>query len=120
LPASGEAERLAQSLGVCAPRSASAVEADRRRPGHRRPRRDARNSLPHGLQNLEIGHQHVAEEVGSTDDGPLDRPDVRIWDEIRVRLRNQAIENAAVHDKDFVPLRSVLHAPMHRTDARCR
>jgi p-hydroxybenzoate 3-monooxygenase len=45
-------------------------------------------------------------------DGPGDWPDERIWDEIRRRLRDDGIENAVVHDKDFVPLRSVVYAPM--------
>lgn len=45
-------------------------------------------------------------------DGPADWPDQRIWDEIRLRLGDAKIENAVVHDKDFVPLRSVVYAPM--------
>lgn len=45
-------------------------------------------------------------------DGPADWPDARIWDEIRLRLGDDGIENAVVHDKDFVPLRSVVYAPM--------
>ncbi|WP_407160289.1 4-hydroxybenzoate 3-monooxygenase [Bradyrhizobium sp. STM 3557] len=45
-------------------------------------------------------------------DGLADWPDQRIWDEIRLRLREQTIENAAVHDKDVVPLRCVVHVPM--------
>ena len=45
-------------------------------------------------------------------DGPEDWPDERIWDEIRLRLNDDTIENAAIHDKDFVPLRSVVHTPM--------
>ena len=45
-------------------------------------------------------------------DGPEDWPDERIWDEIRLRLCNDTIENAVVHEQDFVPLRSVIHAPM--------
>jgi p-hydroxybenzoate 3-monooxygenase len=32
--------------------------------------------------------------------------------EIRKRVGDDAIENAIVHDKFFVPLRSVVHAPM--------
>ena len=48
-------------------------------------------------------------------DGPQDWPDERIWDEIRLRLRDEAIANAVVLDKEVVPLRSVVHAPMqHR------
>ena len=45
-------------------------------------------------------------------DGPADWPDERIWDEIRLRLCDDTIKNALVHDKDFVPLRSVVYAPM--------
>ena len=45
-------------------------------------------------------------------DGPADWPDDRIWDEIRLRLADDAIQNAVVHDKDFVPLRAVVHVPM--------
>ena len=45
-------------------------------------------------------------------DGPADWPDERIWEEIRRRLGDEAIENVVIHDKDFVPLRSVVHAPM--------
>ena len=45
-------------------------------------------------------------------DGPADWPDGKLWDEIRLRLCDQTIENAVVLDKDFVPLRSVVHAPM--------
>jgi len=41
-----------------------------------------------------------------------DWPDERIWDEIRQRLCDDDIENAVVHDKDLVPLRSVVYAPM--------
>ena len=46
------------------------------------------------------------------DDGPEQWPDERVWDEIRLRLRDHNVENAKVHDKLFVPLRSVVHAPM--------
>lgn len=45
-------------------------------------------------------------------DGPDDWPDARIWDEIRLRLCDASIANSVVHDKDFVPLRSVVYAPM--------
>jgi p-hydroxybenzoate 3-monooxygenase len=45
-------------------------------------------------------------------DGPEDWPDERIWDEIRLRLRDDSIANAAVLDREVVPLRSVVHAPM--------
>lgn len=48
----------------------------------------------------------------SLSDGPTDWPDERVWDEIRLRLGDAAIENAIIHDKDFVPMRSVVHAPM--------
>jgi hypothetical protein len=44
-----------------------------------------------------------------------DWPDQRIWDEIRLRLRDLTIVNDTVHDKDIVTLRSVVHVPMqHR------
>ncbi|OOQ58970.1 4-hydroxybenzoate 3-monooxygenase [Mucilaginibacter pedocola] len=39
-------------------------------------------------------------------------PDERIWDEIRLRLNEPAIENVLVHHVEFVPFRSVVHAPM--------
>ncbi|PWV47759.1 4-hydroxybenzoate 3-monooxygenase [Chitinophaga sp. S165] len=45
-------------------------------------------------------------------DGPEQWPDARIWDEIRLRLADRSIENAHVHNIDFVPLRSVVYAPM--------
>jgi len=45
-------------------------------------------------------------------DGPENWPDERLWDEIRLRLCDDTIKNAVVHDKDFVPLRSVVYAPM--------
>jgi p-hydroxybenzoate 3-monooxygenase len=45
-------------------------------------------------------------------DGPEDWPDERLWDEIRLRLADDSIENAAVHEKFLVPLRSVVYAPM--------
>jgi len=45
-------------------------------------------------------------------DDPEDWPDERIFDEIRLRLKDDAIENVMVHDKFFVPLRSVVYAPM--------
>lgn len=38
--------------------------------------------------------------------------DERLWDEIRLRLNDETIQNARVHDKFFVPLRSVVYAPM--------
>lgn len=45
-------------------------------------------------------------------DGPQDWPDERIWDEIRLRMKDDTIQNVIVHDKDFIPLRSVVYAPM--------
>lgn len=45
-------------------------------------------------------------------DGPADWPDERIWDEIRLRIGDRSIKNAVVYDKEFVPLRSVVHSPM--------
>jgi p-hydroxybenzoate 3-monooxygenase len=45
-------------------------------------------------------------------EGPADWPDERLWDEIRLRLCDKTLGNARVHDKLFVPLRCVVHAPM--------
>jgi p-hydroxybenzoate 3-monooxygenase len=45
-------------------------------------------------------------------DGPEQWPDTRIWDEIRLRLNDDAIKDGPVLDKLFVPLRSVVYAPM--------
>ena len=45
-------------------------------------------------------------------DGPEDWSDERLWDEIRLRLCDETIENAMVHDKFFVPLRCVVYSPM--------
>lgn len=45
-------------------------------------------------------------------DNAADWPDERVWDEIRLRLNDQTIENALIHDKFFVPLRAVVYAPM--------
>lgn len=45
-------------------------------------------------------------------DRAQDWPDERIWNEIRRRTGDPGIANATVHDKDFVPLRSVVHSPM--------
>jgi p-hydroxybenzoate 3-monooxygenase len=45
-------------------------------------------------------------------DGPEDWSDERIWNEIRLRLQDDTIANAAVLDREVVPLRSVVHAPM--------
>ncbi len=41
-----------------------------------------------------------------------DWPDERIWNEIRLRTGDQALVNVQVHDKFFVPLRSVVYEPM--------
>jgi hypothetical protein len=41
-----------------------------------------------------------------------DWPDQRIWDEIRLRLRDLTIVNDTVHDKDIVKLRSAVHVLM--------
>lgn len=38
--------------------------------------------------------------------------DERVWDEIRLRLNDETIQNVVIHDKFFVPLRSVVYAPM--------
>ncbi|MGY0036426.1 FAD-dependent monooxygenase [Pedobacter sp. NJ-S-72] len=40
------------------------------------------------------------------------RPGVRLWDEIRARLCDETIKNATVHNKFFVPLRSVVYSPV--------
>jgi p-hydroxybenzoate 3-monooxygenase len=45
-------------------------------------------------------------------DGPDEWPDQRVWDEIRQRTGNAALTNAVIHDKDFVPIRSVVYSPM--------
>lgn len=45
-------------------------------------------------------------------DGPQDWSDERFWDEIRLRLNDTTIQNAAIMDKQFVPLRSVVYAPL--------
>lgn len=45
-------------------------------------------------------------------DGPFEWPEERIWDEIRLRMNDASIENAIVHEMDFVPLRAVVHFPM--------
>jgi p-hydroxybenzoate 3-monooxygenase len=45
-------------------------------------------------------------------DGAQDWPDKRIWDEIRLRLNDDTIANALVHNVEFVPFRSVVYAPM--------
>ncbi|WP_156677939.1 4-hydroxybenzoate 3-monooxygenase [Sphingomonas profundi] len=45
-------------------------------------------------------------------DGPEKWSDERVWDEIRLRLRDETFENAQIHDKLFVPLRSVVYSPM--------
>lgn len=62
--------------------------------------------LPRGPQRSRYYLQCALE------DGPADWPDARIWDAIRLRLDDATIANAAVIDKDFVPLRSVVYAPM--------
>lgn len=45
-------------------------------------------------------------------DGPQDWSDERFWDEVRLRLNDSTIPNAVIIDKQFVPLRSVVHSPM--------
>ncbi len=45
-------------------------------------------------------------------DGPQDWPDERLWDEIRLRLGDPTIQNAQVHNIEFVPFRSMVYAPM--------
>ncbi|WP_207901100.1 MULTISPECIES: 4-hydroxybenzoate 3-monooxygenase [unclassified Curtobacterium] len=41
-----------------------------------------------------------------------DWPDERIWNEIRLRLNDDSIQSAEVHEVFFVPLRSVVYSPM--------
>lgn len=50
-------------------------------------------------------------QCGLTDTAS-DWSDERIWNEIRLRMNDASIENSIVHDKDIVPLRSVVHFPM--------
>jgi len=45
-------------------------------------------------------------------DSPQDWPAERIWDEIRLRLCDQTIPDAAVLSRDVIPLRSVVYVPM--------
>lgn len=45
-------------------------------------------------------------------DGPQDWPDERFWDEVRLRLNDPSIQNVKIIDRQFVPLRSVVHSPM--------
>jgi p-hydroxybenzoate 3-monooxygenase len=45
-------------------------------------------------------------------EGPEDWPDDRLWKEIRLRTGNAQQKEVPVLDKFFVPLRSVVHAPM--------
>lgn len=45
-------------------------------------------------------------------DNASDWTNDRIWNEIRLRLNDETIQNAVVHDKFIVPLRSVVYAPM--------
>ena len=45
-------------------------------------------------------------------DSDKDWSDERVWEEIRLRLNDKNIENTVIHDKFFVPLRSVVYAPM--------
>jgi p-hydroxybenzoate 3-monooxygenase len=45
-------------------------------------------------------------------DTAKDWPDERLWNEIRLRSGDQSIQNVKVHDLFFVPLRSVVYAPM--------
>jgi p-hydroxybenzoate 3-monooxygenase len=45
-------------------------------------------------------------------DNAQDWTDERVWEEIRLRLNDQTVQNAVIHDKFFVPLRAVVYAPM--------
>jgi p-hydroxybenzoate 3-monooxygenase len=46
-------------------------------------------------------------------DGPEDWPEKRVWDELRLRFCDAAIQDAKVLTKDVIPLRSVVYMPMH-------
>jgi p-hydroxybenzoate 3-monooxygenase len=48
----------------------------------------------------------------ASSDSASDWPDDRVWNEIRQRTGNPTIENTQIHDRLFVPLRSVVHVPM--------
>ena len=48
----------------------------------------------------------------SLTDQPEDWPDARIWHEIRLRTGNAALRDVTVHDRELVPLRAVMHAPL--------
>lgn len=45
-------------------------------------------------------------------DSRQDWPNERIWNEIRLRLGDQSIQNVQIHNIEFVPFRSVVYAPM--------
>ncbi|WP_158823230.1 4-hydroxybenzoate 3-monooxygenase [Granulicella sp. S156] len=45
-------------------------------------------------------------------DGLEDWPEERIWDEMRLRLCDDTIQNAVILDKDVIPLRSVVYTPV--------
>lgn len=62
--------------------------------------------LPRGPQR---SRYYLQCELG---DGPEDWSDERMWNEIRLRLCDDTINNAKVYNKIFVPLRSVVYAPM--------
>ena len=62
--------------------------------------------LPRGPQRSRYYLQCALSDVAE------DWPDERLWDEIRRRTGDAALPNAPVLDKFFVPLRSVVHAPM--------
>ena len=48
-------------------------------------------------------------------DGAADWPEERIWNEIRLRMGDDSIQDAPILTMEFVPLRSVVHVPLqHR------
>ena len=65
--------------------------------------------IPRGPQRSRYYLQCASSDVAS------DWPDDRVWDEVRLRTGNHTIQNARIHDRLFVPLRSLVHVPMqHR------
>ena len=45
-------------------------------------------------------------------DGPEDWPAERMWEEIRLRMGDESIQDVQIHNIEFVPFRSVVYAPM--------